>query len=98
PRCSRYIRVLWAREKTDHRRDLARIARPTEWDAGTFLLVRIPVLLPGHRGSDLARRDSVRGDLMLAQLESKRLDQSADAVLGRVVRTGSDSRLVFVDA
>ena len=85
-------------EKGDHRGDLAGIARPTEWDAETLLLVGILVLLSGHRSSDLARRDGVRGDLVLAQLESEGLDQSADAVLGGVVRAGSDSRLMLVDA
>jgi len=35
---------------------------------------------------------------ILAQLQSEGLDQSADAMLGRVVRPGSDMWLVVVNA
>ena len=40
----------------------------------------------------------VRGDVVLTELEREGLDQSADAVLGSVIRTGPDTGLMLVNA
>jgi len=76
--------------------NLPGVGRSAERDAGTCGPAGVLVGLTGHRGRDLAGGDGVGGDAMLAQLQSHRLDQPTQAVLGRVVGAGAHPRLVLV--
>src|SRR5688572_5440557 len=90
PRRTCHVTGLRTRQERDHRRNLARVAGPAEWDAKALLEMWILILLPGHGGCDLARSNGVCRDLVLAQLQGEGLDQSADAVLGGIIRAGTD--------
>src|SRR6476620_143954 len=86
PRRTRHVPGLRARKKCNHSGDFASIAGSTERDAEPLLVPRVLVLLASYRRSDLAGCDGVRGDVVLTELECEGLDQSANTVLGRVVR------------
>ena len=77
PRCAGHVTGLRACQECNHSCDFARIPGRPERDTEPFFLVRILIFLTGHRGSDLAGRDGVRGNAVLAELECKGLDQSA---------------------
>ena len=98
PRRTRHVTGLRARKKCNHSGDFASIAGSSERDAESLRFPRVLVLLASHRRGDLAGRHGVRGDVVLTELEREGLDQSADAVLGSVVRTGPDTRLMLVNA
>src|SRR6187200_1086365 len=98
PRCAGHVTGLRACQECNHSCDFASITGSPERDTEPFFLVWILIFLTGHRGSDLAGRDGVRGNAVLSELECEGLDQSADAVLGGVVRPGADARLMLVNA
>ena len=58
---SRHVTGLWAREKGDHRRDFAGVARSTEWDAGASLMTgeEVRVLSDGAVDVELADQSNL---------------------------------------